>query len=481
MESAAIRLPAAQQIAGQQSPVNPPTVSYYPHYVTNGFIAGAPEIYLQVNGSSTTIGVPAKLSGGAATPNLKVQGLARDLGPVGGSSTSDLDNILKGVFDPSTFFQAASKLLGAISLADIISAVSSPDTSKTKDQSPKINAKLDYPNDNSSLAPTALEVTLDWSPDVSADSLGFFLPDNSSGSLKISVDIKAPFADPSNVTYDISGSLSNFALQLFGNAAPFIKVHFTSLTFKFSTGAKIDVQPKIDTVTFEGPLQFIQDFEQLLASLGGPSIDIEPSGITVSYSLPLPDVGVGVFDLQNLSLGASLSIPFDGTPVRVRFDLCTRDNPFILTISLFGGGGFFGLAIGADGIEILEVSLEFGAATSVDLGVASGSVSIMAGIYFSLQTTPSNLIQLTGFLKADGSLEVLGIITLSVEFYLGFTYLNPGKATGTASVTLTVKVLFFSATVSATMTKTIGGSGDPTFGEALTQNDWDTYCSAFAA
>jgi hypothetical protein len=479
MANANVRLPAAEQVAGAGSPVSPPNVSYYQPFVLNGFKKGAPEIYLMVNGSTTDIAVPPKLSGGSATPNFKVQGVARDLGPLGGSSTSDLDNLLNGIFDPSSFFSSAAKLLGAISLLDIIEAVSG-DMTKTKSQSPKINAKVIYPSNNTSLAPTSLEVTLDWKPTVTGDPLGFFVPD-SKGSLAIHVKITTPFADPTNIKYSITGSLSNFALQLFGNAAPFIKVHFSSLSFKFSTGAKIAITPKIDTITFEGPLTFVQDLEQLLASLGGPSIDIEPSGITAGYSVPLPDVGVGVLDLQNLKLGASLTIPFDGTPVRVRFDLCTRDDPFILTISLFGGGGFFGLAIGADGIELIEVSLEFGAAISIDLGVASGGVSIMAGIYFSLQTTPTNQVQLTGFLRADGNLEVLGIITISIEFYLGFTYLQPGKAYGEATVTLTVKVLFFSASVSATMQKTLGGSGDPTFGQALTSSDWAAYCAAFAA
>jgi hypothetical protein len=480
MAAADIRLPAAEQIAGAGSPVNPANVSFYGPFITSGFEKNSPEVYLMVNASSSTIAVPAKLSGGSATPSLTVQGVARDLGPVGGASTADLDNLVKGLFDPSSFFSTGAMLLGAIDLAEIIEAITSVDKTKTKAQAPKINAKVVYPSNNTSLAPTALEVTLDWTPSVTADPAGFFLPDTKA-KLAIHVKITTPFADPTNLTYDISGSLSDFALQLFGSAASFIKVHFKSLAFKFSTGAKIAITPKIDTVTFEGPLTFINDLEQLLSSLGGPSIDLEPTGITASYSVPLPDVGVGVLDLQNLKLGASLTIPFDGTPVRVRFDLCTRDDPFILTISLFGGGGYFGLAIGADGIELIEVSLEFGAAISIDLGVASGGVSIMAGIYFSLQTTPSNLITLTGFLRADGNLEVLGIITLSIEFYLGFTYLNPGKAYGQATVTLTVKVLFFSASVSATMTKTIGGSGDPTFGQAITASEWATYCDAFAA
>ena len=155
------------------------------------------------------------------------------------------------------------------------------------------------------------------------------------------------------------------------------------------------------------------------------------------------------------------------------------DDPFILTIECFGGGGFFSLAVGADGIEALEVSLEFGAAIALDFGVASGSASIMAGIYFELQTVPTPLVQLTGFLKVDGSLEVLGILTLSVELYLAFTYLDPGKAYGEATLTVSVKVFCFSASVSLTYQKRFGGSGDPTFAQALSSSDWTQYCGAF--
>jgi hypothetical protein len=218
-----------------------------------------------------------------------------------------------------------------------------------------------------------------------------------------------------------------------------------------------------------------------LSSLGGPSIDVSSAGIDASYTLALPDITVGIFSLTNLSLSAGVNIPFDGSPVRVRFSLCTQDNPFLLTIYVFGGGGFFGLAIGADGIEEIQVSLEFGAAISINLGVASGGVSIMAGIYFSLQTVPEKQVQLTGFLRADGNLSVLGIIQISMEFYLAFTYLDPGQCYGTATISVSISVLFFSVSVSATMTKTFGGGSDPDFADAISQGDWDTYCGAFAS
>jgi hypothetical protein len=475
MAQAVIRLPEAEALTGGSS-LGGAAVVYDPDYLASGFVAGFPEVYLDFASGGPALAFPGKNTGGSAAPNFKVTSLTRDSGPAGGNP----HNLRNGTFNPLDFFPTGNGalLMGAIELADILVAITSSG-SGTQGQTPKIHSVPVYPGNDNTKPPTALDTTLDWTPTVQEDPLGIFIPQSGS-QLSIHAQIHAPFANPAATTFSVDVSLTNFELQLFGSAAAFVGVTFNSVTFKFGTGAKTVVEPKIDSVTFLGPLTFISDLESLLTSLGGPSIDVSDSGINASYGLPLPSIGVGVFSLQNLKIEAGLTIPFDGTPVRVRFGLCTRDDPFILAISFFGGGGFFSLAVGADGIESLEVSLEFGAAVSLDFGVASGSASIMAGIYFQLQTTPTSSVQLTGFLKADGSLEVLGILTISVELYLGFTYLSPGKAYGEASVTLSVKFLCFSASVTATYQKRIGGSGDPTFGQAISQTDWNTYCGAFA-
>ncbi len=96
----------------------------------------------------------------------------------------------------------------------------------------------------------------------------------------------------------------------------------------------------------------------------------------------LPALEVGVFALSNASLGASFSLPFDGTPVAVKFAFSHREHPFSLTVSLLGGGGFFGIGISSHGVNEIEAALEFGACCAIDLGVASGSVEVKAGIYF---------------------------------------------------------------------------------------------------
>jgi hypothetical protein len=500
---ASVHLPGPEQLTGGS--LAPPSVTIDGTYLHSGFVAGVTEVYLDiVSGTGPNLSFPVSLVGGMAAPNFGISGLARDLGPVGG----DLSTLLGGTFDPSSFFSVLSggtvgKLLGAIDIIEIVASglgaaatlaggVAVPrDIDGTPDinqQAPQISSNWVYPGNDDTKPPTALATKLTWNPKVQADQpFEFFLPD-SDANLLITAEIYTPIANPAQTTYSIHGELTNFTLVLFGKkGAEFIDIAFTSFTFDAKTGAKPSVKPQISGVTFAGPLSFIQDFEQLLSSLDGPSIDVTSAGIDASYTLALPDVSLGVFSLSNLSLSGDVNIPFDGTPVRVRFALCSQDNPFLLTIWVFGGGGFFALAIGADGIEMIQVSLEFGAAISIDLGVASGGVSIMAGIYFSLASNsappPTDVVQLTGFLRADGNLSVLGIITLSMEFYLGLTYTNAGgqaSAYGEASVTVSVSVLFFSASVTATYQKTIAGGSDPDFAQAISQADWDVYCEAFA-
>jgi hypothetical protein len=166
-----------------------------------------------------------------------------------------------------------------------------------------------------------------------------------------------------------------------------------------------------------------------------------------------------------------------------RFAFCERQQPFTLTVALFGGGGFFAISIGLKGVTMIEASLEFGASIALNLGVASGSATIMAGFYF--QMTETGDFSLTGYFRACGSLSVLGIITVTIEFYLGLTYAtkgaleHPGKLWGQCSVTVKIEILFFSISVGVTLEREFAGS-DPTFRQLMpTQNDWTLYCNAF--
>jgi len=242
----------------------------------------------------------------------------------------------------------------------------------------------------------------------------------------------------------------------------------------------------VKSVTFMGALEFLSrlvDALHLDQFSDPPSVDVSADGVIVGYSLSIPSVAIGAFALQNLALSSSLSLPFTGQAMRVRFALSERHDPFLVTVSLFTGGGFFAVALGPDNVEMVEASLEFGGSFSLNLGVASGSVYVMAGIYFKIEiidTTES--VQLTGYVRAGGCVEVLGLISVSLEFYLGLTYdFSTKMARGEATLEVEVEVLFFSTSVTLTVRREYSaGSKDIPFLDMMAINDWNMYCDAFA-
>jgi hypothetical protein len=87
-------------------------------------------------------------------------------------------------------------------------------------------------------------------------------------------------------------------------------------------------------------------------------------------------------------------------------------------------------------------------------------VSVTAGVYFS--RSPST-VQLFGFVRACGQLEIIGMISLSIEFYLGLGYEKRDGhtlAVGEAIVTVEIEFLFFSVSVDLHYRKEIEGSAE---------------------
>ena len=170
----------------------------------------------------------------------------------------------------------------------------------------------------------------------------------------------------------------------------------------------------------------------------------------------------------------------------VSFNFCKRPEPFLLTVSALGGGGFFLIEIDAKGVQRLEAALEFGASLSMNFGVASGGVHVMAGVYFAYDSTKG--AALTGYFRVGGNVTALGIVSVSIELYLGLTYeFASGKAVGRATLTIEIEIFLFSAEVEISCErKFAGSSGDPTFAQIMAplssgESPWDTYCEAFAA
>lgn len=347
--------------------------------------------------------------------------------------------------------------------------------------------------------PETMRARLDWSADLQPwpASGPIFAPRGGVGKLTLAVDVQAPAKPGAQPSALVSCAISAFELRLIGDD-PFITLSFEKLEFSSVPGRKTDVNvvfTEPNGVVFGGPLAFVETLRSIIpfdAFSDPPSLDVSPAGIKAGFDLPIPTVAMGVFALSNVTFSAAFQVPFIGESIAVRFAFSSRENPFRLQVAFFAGGGFFAIVITPQEVRELEAALEFGAALSLDFGVASGSVSVMAGIYFRLRTEDGVTdAQLTGYFRARGEVDVLGLVTASIEIYLELTYeTGSGKAVGRASISIEVSVSLLSFSVSVSCEKKFAGSsGDPTFDEVMglhplavagMPRPWDEYCDAFA-
>jgi hypothetical protein len=451
------------------------TVSYPQVYLDGGFVAGNPgELFLTAsNPYALAFGEGSAKSdslGAIATPAMDVAGLSRQIGPAG-----DPDQVANNDFNPASFFKDA-KILGGISVADLLQGIFG------LAQAPKMLSKE---------LPDRIEASFDWVTEIhDSDPLGIFIhsPAGETTTFAMHGKVVTPLGQPQASTFASQATLDHFKVNLFG----FIIIWFDRLSFISKSGSKADVLVDLrppsaseGPIEFGGPLEFINQLSDIIPMDGfsdPPNITVSPSGLTASYSLAIPSLQVGIFALTNMSIGAGFTLPFNSEPMAVRFNFSERENPFSLTVSLFGGGGFFALGIGTEGVNEIEAALEFGAAIAIDLGVASGGVEVKGGVYFHWQ---QDLVQLTGYVRLHGELSVIGLISASLTFNLQLSYLKEGNKSvvwGEASLIIEVEVLVFSGSVEVQCRREFAGSeSDPGFLDLVPdQPTWADYCSAFA-
>lgn len=315
-----------------------------------------------------------------------------------------------------------------------------------------------------------LTIRFDWNPEIDS----WWLPGanastddpifraNDKRGFAVAVEAKVKKNGSTSPKIGVTCGLKHFDLVLIAPAS-FLELKFEKIEFSVNSAAKMDVDVQFNEIKFVGPLSFVETLRDLIPLDGfsdPPALDISPQGIDASFSVGLPTIAVGVLNISNISLGAGFTVPFIGQPLSVRFNFCTREQPFLLTVYMFGGGGFMGVTIDPNGVQILEASFEFGASLSIDLGVASGGVEVMAGIYFRMEQDAASL---TGYFRLGGHVDVLGLITASLELYLELRYeFQSGKCVGMAQLTIEISVFIFSGSVTVRCERKFAGSnGDP--------------------
>ncbi|MFI0226016.1 hypothetical protein [Streptomyces lydicus] len=359
-------------------------------------------------------------AGALVTPSFAADAISRLYGPV--SKAGQLTDAA-GKFSAARVFRDTARILGL----------------PLKDLAPS----LDAPPEIALVPPNSAKMT--WQNVVLKD----LAPFKAGPTTRLNLTVTR---SPDHLT--TSCVINDFTLQ-FG----LLDVGIGSMTYT----QEDDRPPRLEihgvTLDVSGPLNLLKE---LLAKvqLGpvAPDIAVTPQQISVGYSLPIPEVTTVGFSLRNILFRLGVTVPLDGAPLTVQLAFASRANPFALNVLLFGGGGYVDLAITDNKVTRFEAALEFGASASIGIGIAKAEVHVLGGIRYELVGGDAKL---DGYLRFGGGVDILGLISVSLEVVITLTYQRATNALiGRATLVVTIDLTFYSDSVTVD-TGEYRISGDP--------------------
>jgi hypothetical protein len=548
MLSAKIRVPALEQYLPSSANLGLVEVKFAEGYKSSGFTGGA-EVFLALNAPVSSPNGDGKKFGGMVNPSIKLDVISRKHGPIPNPNGNSISPSQYALITSEEFASTESmsmdpeipKLLGVVSIWDLLP--NSIDVGGNGSDVPKFKVAKVFADDkfgvvgsgnpNSPLigavSSFSWQPTLkDWAPASWSFSQKCFSKYKGTAQLRIDAayyQITDPQGTsfPPGSSYFLKAGIYNFQV----NACDQIHILVDKIEFNSQTGSNSGIKVDIDDIQFVNMLSFVGVLQSVLApgkkgyhfssstpnseilastepapyELGiEPILDINGNGLTVGFSLSIPMLSIGVVSVMNIAVLSEMILPWFGDALTFRFAFCKRDAPFAVSVYGIAGGGFLGIELTPAGIKTIEGAIEFGACVSINLGVASGSISLMAGFYFKYEV--SGGATLTGYVRLVGEVDVLGIISASIELYLGLNYnTSTHVLSGDAAISIRISLFCFHKTVTVHAHKEFAGSsgsaeinelwastGAPPplaerertlFTKSVTNQQFNNYCSAF--
>lgn len=411
--AAEVALPAMRQLGGE---VKSYAVTLADEYV----VQGSQDVVLRIAGNALDVafGGTSARSGGLARPAFSADAISAAAGPVKAAAV-----------DPASFFTGEAKLLGMVALRDVVA--------KAGFKAPSIASIPVDPG----LPP---KVTLEWDA-VPLGANGAFQPSSGHPALLTLTVESTPVADgPPRV--HTTGELRDFQLEIAG----VLVVAFRSVRFESKPDEKPTMAVDGPDVDFAGDLHFLDVLKEAISAVAGDlpvAIDATPDGVTIEQNIGLDAVslGAGAFTLtiRDAVFHTKVTLPFDGE-FEVALSVGTKPHPFLVGVWILGGGGYLELTFRGGTLE-LAASVEIGGLWSLDWVVVAGEVHALAGIEIRLVDGHA---QLSGYLRIGGSVQVLKLISVSLEVTAEITAGSgpgePFRVVASASIVLEVDLFLAS-------------------------------------
>ena len=422
----------------------------------------------------------ADRAGGLVSPQFVIDSISRSLGPVAGGALPPAlaDALPAGVpkFDLKTVYDGAT-LLG-FPLVDLLKLPADP---------------LGVPTDELPLPPEIVQLAEGGIP--TGMRMTWTLPLQEKGPFKPTAGTKLVLTvECSMAKRETTCTVNDFTVALppgGGSLEGLLALSFTSVRFTQKEGRPPDLDLQGMKIGFGGALKLLQELQLELSKVidlpkNLPKIDVRPTGLTASYGLSAPKVTAGSFLIRNIAMNAGVDVPFDGKPVTVSLGFAKRENPFNVSIMAFGGGGYIDLTLGPTGLIKLEASIEFGASLEVNFFIARGEVHALGGVRFK---AAGGSIDIDGFIRIGGSVEVLGLVSVSIELVVTLSYRSGNRLVGRATLVVEIDLTLYSDKVEIDSGEwVLAGSSDSdrarprrvAADDAGALKAWKTYRAAFA-
>jgi hypothetical protein len=468
-----VKLPALRTLLPGDPEHNKPRVLEYSQKFLDG---DNPDIALKpLTGEIIDVNFTTRAdrSGGLVSPSFNVDGISRRFGPVATGALPEVPNlasVLSSVYADATLL--GFPIASLIKVAEL-----------AKPEPPKIVQRL---------GGSTPSVQMKWE-ELDLKGAGAFQPTGEAPAPQPKLTLTVDSAPPNAQT---TCTVENFQLVLPPSGTALLTLSFGSVVFTQKLGQAPDLQVNKLVVTFAGALELLKDLQDKVQEAIGqradrPTITTAPDKISAGYGFSLPEVAPGMFVLRNVATRVGVDVPFNGKPVTVSVGFASRDNPFSLTIMAFGGGGYIDVQIGGQGdLTQLEASLEFGAMVAISFVIGRAEVHAFGGIRY-LQR-PDGSVGLEGYIRIGGSVNVLGLVSVSVELRVTLTLeLPPPKLVGRAMLVIEIDLTLYATSVTLDSGEYVLVGGDDArldrrVGQPVLDLDaglraWREYRQAFAA
>jgi hypothetical protein len=180
--------------------------------------------------------------------------------------------------------------------------------------------------------------------------------------------------------------------------------------------------------------EFLKELEAYVTPKGGPP-PVRPlagkPGIEASYGINLGSFGVGTLSFSNVTLNAGARLPFTNDEAELFISVGRTDAPFLISSTIFGGGGYLALLANGSGFIGLETSFDYGGVFAFGFGPLTGSGQITLGLYFRARRGTSSELGMNFMARGSANIACFG---MSTSLFVRLTY-QDGKMQGVATYT----------------------------------------------